>query len=91
MTVAPKQIEALVRLGYTREEAHFIYIVALHSGYFTHRQFLQFADINPGKHSHKFVEKLLGQKHASAHNYRCGARVTTFFPGGCSMRLVTII
>jgi hypothetical protein len=79
MTIPPQHVETLVRLGYTPEEARFIYIVAIHSGYFTHRQFLQFADAKPGKHSHKFVEKLLGHKHATAHNYQSGARVYHIF------------
>jgi hypothetical protein len=79
MTIPAEHVEALVRLGYTPEEARFIYVVAVHSGYFTHRQFLQFADAKPGKHSHKFVEKLLGQKHATAHNYQSGARVYHIF------------
>ena len=67
-----QQIENLVRLGYTPEEAHFLYIVATHSGYFTHRQFLGFSGTKPGKHSQKFLVKLLAQKHATFHAYQSG-------------------
>jgi hypothetical protein len=74
MTSAERMGE-LVRLGYTPEEAHFLYIVATHSGYFTHRQFLHFSGTKPGKHSQKFLVKLLAQKHASFHAYQSGGRV----------------
>lgn len=76
----PKEhLKNLVYVGYTREEALFLYIVATHSGYFTHRQFLEFSGTKPGKHSQKFLAKLLTQKHASYHTYQNGGRVYHVF------------
>ena len=74
-----ERIENLVRLGYTPEEAHFLYLVATHSGYFTHRQFLLFSRAKPGEHSQKFLDKLLTQKHAAFHAYQRGGRVYHVF------------
>ncbi len=79
MNIALEDMDALMRLGYTAEEARFIYIVAIHSGYFTHQQFLQFSETKPGKHSQKFLEKLLASKHASFQTYQSGARVYHVF------------
>ena len=35
-------IDNLRGFGYTADEAHFLYLVATHSGYFSTRQYLQF-------------------------------------------------
>ena len=76
----PKEhLNNLVRAGYTPEEALFLYIVATHSGYFTHRQFLEFSDRKPGKHSQSFLTKLLTQEHASYHAYQGKGRVYHVF------------
>jgi hypothetical protein len=79
MKGAPEHLDNLVRLGYTPEEARFICIAATHSGYFTHRQFLTFSGTKPGKHSQKFLTKLLTQKHATYHSYPSGGRVYHIF------------
>jgi hypothetical protein len=79
MNLLSQGADMLVRLGYTPEEASFIHLVAVHSGYFTHKQFLRFAETKPGKHSQKFLEKLLAKEHASSHTYQSGARVYHIF------------
>lgn len=79
MNIAPQHVDNLVRLGYTPEEARFIYIAATHSGYFTHRQFLTFSGTKPGKHSQKFLTKLLTRKDATYHTYPSGGRVYHIF------------
>lgn len=79
MNIAPEAVANLVRIGYTTEEARFIYIVAIHSGYFIHRQFLKFSETKPGKHSQKFLAKLLTQEHATYHTYPSGGRVYHVF------------
>jgi hypothetical protein len=79
MNIAAQHVDNLVRLGYTPEEARFIYVAATHSGYFTHRQFLMFSGTKPGKHSQKFLTKLLSQKHATYHTYPSGGRVYHIF------------
>ncbi len=79
MKIAAQHVDNLVRLGYTPEEARFIHVAATHSGYFTHRQFLIFSGTKPGKHSQKFLTKLLSQKHATYHTYPSGGRVYHIF------------
>ena len=40
MNIPQRQIEGLTAFGYNVSEARFLYLVAMHSGYFTARQFL---------------------------------------------------
>jgi len=79
MTIDAKRLSTLVQLGYTPEEARFLYIVATHSGYFTHRQFLAFSGTKPGKHSQKFLERLLTAEHATYRTHPSGGRVYHIF------------
>jgi hypothetical protein len=79
MKIAAERLSNLVEIGYTPEEAYFLYIVASHSGYFTRRQFLTFSGTKPGKHSQKFLEKLLTAEHATHHTYPSGGRVYHIF------------
>jgi hypothetical protein len=79
MRIDSERLSNLAQLGYTPEEARFLYIVATHSGYFTHRQFLGFSGTKPGKHSQKFLEKLLTAEHATYHTYPSGGRVYHIF------------
>ena len=64
MNIAPAHLEALEALGYTEQEARFLYIVATHSGYFTARQFLAFTRAHWGKRTTTFWSKLHTSKHA---------------------------
>jgi len=64
MNIAPSHLEALEALGYTEQEARFLYIVATHSGYFTARQFLAFTGAHWGKRTTLFWSKLERLKHA---------------------------
>ena len=79
MTAPSASIQALRSLGYTNGESEFLYLVAIHSGYFTHSQYLSFSQIKPGYVSHEFTAKLIRQKHASFHAYRSGGRVYHLF------------
>lgn len=56
-------ISALQSLGYTEREASFLYLVAVHSGYFLRRQFNYFADRQKGFIAQRFLEKA----HAAGH------------------------
>ena len=69
MNLRPDQIEQIKELGYTEAEARFIYIVAIHSGYFTLRQFLSFSRAKRGKRSNTFAQKLLKHGHATMRDY----------------------
>lgn len=66
MRFPENSIENLRGLGYTEDEARFLYLVATHSGYFTTRQFLSFAGAKSGDRSMAFTQKLLGRSHATA-------------------------
>ena len=79
MTAPSASIQALRSLGYTNSESEFLYLVAIHSGYFTHSQYLSFSQIKPGYVSHEFTSKLIRRKHASFHSYRSGGRVYHLF------------
>jgi hypothetical protein len=61
-------IAALQALGYTEQEARFLYLVATHSGYFVARQFLAFAGVQWGKRTTLLWNKLRSHKHARSHS-----------------------
>ena len=54
MKIKSEAISTLKRFGYTEREAGFLYLVAIHSGYFTQRQFAEFGSMNSGAHRHRF-------------------------------------
>jgi hypothetical protein len=49
MKMPQEQVERIKELGYTEAEARFLYIVAVHSGYFTLGQFRAFTKTANGK------------------------------------------
>jgi hypothetical protein len=69
MNIQESQLSNLRACGYTEAEARFLYLVATHSGYFTVRQFLDFAVAKSGKRNARFVEKLFALGHVSAQRY----------------------
>jgi len=73
-----EHIEALQSFGYTQREARFLYIVAIHSGYFTQRQYCEFGPKKTGCIVHGFVNKLVSRGHATEHKYQNNARVFHF-------------
>lgn len=69
MGIPDDKIDKLRAFGYTEVEARFLYLVATHSGYFTLRQFLDFAHAKSGKRNARLVEKLFSLGHASARRH----------------------
>ena len=69
MSINESQLAGLRAFGYTEAEARFLYLVAVHSGYFTVRQFLDSAHAKSGKRNARFVEKLFRHGHATAQRY----------------------
>lgn len=69
MNIAPAHLDALEALGYTEEEARFLYIVATHSGYFTARQFLAFTGAHWGKRTTAFWSRLASNRHARIERF----------------------
>ena len=79
MNIQANQIERIKELGYTEAEARFIYIVAIHSGYFTLRQFLSFTQAKRGKRSNAFAQKLLKHGHATMRDFMGAGSVFHLF------------
>jgi hypothetical protein len=67
----PRQdhLDGLRDFGFNEQEAHFLYLAATHSGYFTRHQFLSFTHQTKGCLVHRFTTKLLTQHHAQATQY----------------------
>lgn len=72
-------IVALQSLGYTPREAAFLYLVAVHSGYFLRRQFDYFTDRNKGALVMRFLEKARSTGHIESLDYRQGWQVYHLF------------
>ena len=70
MKIADHQITALQALGYTETEAHFLYVVATHSGYFVPRQYLALSGASWGYRTDHFLEKLESQGHVYWREYQ---------------------
>lgn len=73
MTVDP--IFALESLGYSDRDAAFLYLVAVHSGYFLRRQFDYFTDRNKGSIVMRFLEKARAAGHIESLDYKQGWHV----------------
>ena len=56
-------IPMLENAGYTEQEAAFLYLVAIHSGYFLRRQFSRFVRRDRGGLADKFIQKALRLDH----------------------------
>ena len=74
-TLVPDPIPALQSLGYSDREAAFLYLVAVHSGYFLRRQFDYFIDRNKGSIVVNFLKKATVAGHIEAFDYKQGWRV----------------
>src|SRR6266404_3582924 len=79
MNIKPSCLEALQALGYTEIEAHFLYLVATHSGYFAARQFLAFTCGHWGKRTTTFWGKLHTKKHARTEYFPKSGKVYHVF------------
>ncbi len=63
-------IPLLENAGYTEQEAAFLYLVAVHSGYFLRRQFCRFIARDRGKLADRFIQK--GRQLAHLQVIECG-------------------
>ena len=70
MKIAEHDIVAIKALGYTEDEARFLYIVATHSGYFVPRQFLDLTGASWGYRTDQLSKKLESRGHASWREYQ---------------------
>ncbi len=78
MKIPREHIEAFQTFGYTEREARFLRIVAVHSGYFTQRQYTEFGPRKAGCIASGFTNKLVARGHATEHKYQNNARVLHF-------------
>jgi hypothetical protein len=70
MKISSENIRAIQSLGYTEDEARFLYIVANHSGYFVPRQFIAFTGASWGKRLQLFTDKLESRGHVTWREYQ---------------------
>jgi len=70
MNIPCVHTEGIRGLGYTEDEARFLYIVANHPGYFAPRQFLAFTGTSWGKRSQLFTDKLDRRGHVTWREYQ---------------------
>jgi hypothetical protein len=70
MMTREDRIRALEGFGYTRSEAAFLCLAALHSGYFLRRQFRRFAGASRGYRDDLLIEKILSSKHGQVDTSR---------------------
>ena len=75
MNIRPEHIEPLRSFGYTEREARFLYVVVIHSGYFTQSHMGQFCGQQSGRTVHAFVKRALDQGHVKESKYQNNARV----------------
>jgi hypothetical protein len=79
MNIPQAQLAAVQALGYTESEARFLYLVALHSGYFVTRQFLGFTGARWGKRATLFWNKLQAARLARTYRFAQGGTVYHLF------------
>ena len=76
MTNAAVHIESLRRLGYTEREAEFLYLVAVHSGFFLQRQFSQYLGIAGRGPVTDLIKKAIQKNHVREHQPDRGTQKT---------------
>jgi hypothetical protein len=69
MNIDTQDLAAIASLGYTEDEARFLYIVASHSGYFVPRQFLVSSGAKWRTRSSRFAAKLESRGHVTWREY----------------------
>jgi hypothetical protein len=79
MRITEHDLGAIRALGYTEDEARFLYVVATHSGYFVPRQFLALAGAKWGYRTDQLTKKLESQDHASWREYEGAGGVYHLF------------
>lgn len=62
-------IQIFRRLGYESNEAAFLALAAIHSGYFVRRQYADFLAQGRGGNEQRFIEKILQKGHATFTRY----------------------
>jgi hypothetical protein len=79
MKIEEHDVVALKALGYSEDEARFLYIVASHSGYFVPRQFDAFTGTETGTRAARFGQKIESRGHACWRQFQDMGRVYHLF------------
>ena len=69
MTTGADRARALEFFGYTLRQAHFLTLVAVHSGYFLRRQYVQFTSGGHGLGTTRFLAKARAHRHVREQPY----------------------
>ena len=70
MNIREQDLTAIQDLGYTPDEARFLYVVATHSGYFQPRQYVASNGLASGKQAQHFTDKLKSRGHVTWREYQ---------------------
>ena len=65
-----ERVRAVQAFGCSRRQAHFLALVALHSGYYVRRQYLNATGTQNGKNAQRFLERLLTCQVVARCTYR---------------------
>src|SRR5882672_904324 len=76
MKIPAEAITCLMEFGYTAREAEFLYIVAIHSGFFLQRQFMQFVGVAGRGPATYFLKKAIQKQHVREHVPERGTQKT---------------
>src|SRR2546429_9227797 len=79
MNFPESSLANLSSLGYTEDEARFLYVVATHSGYFSRRTFLHFTGTKGGDKSMTFPQNLFAKGHATPRSFLRNSLVSHLF------------
>ena len=73
MKIQNEHTQAIKQFGYTDREARFVYVVAIHSGYFTQSQVRQFTGNQSGRTVRAFIKRALTQGHLKESKHQNNA------------------
>ena len=75
MKIPNEHVQAIKQFGYTEREARFLYVVAIHSGYFTQNHVRQFSGNRSGRTVSAFIKRALSNEHLKESKHQNNARV----------------
>lgn len=67
MKIPAQSVTALTEFGYVEREAQFLYLVAVHSGFFVQRQFIEYSGVSGRGPITDFLRKAIQRKHVREH------------------------
>ena len=77
MKIQQEHLAAIKSFGYTEREARFLYMVAIHSGYFTQAHLRQFSGNRSGRTVRALIKRALDQDVLKRANVKQCSRLST--------------